>query len=253
VHDRGNDWDEHLTAAEIAVNTSKHSSTQFTPFFLNYGREMHLPLDAAMSSLRETPNQAAASSIENMHTDIASARHNIQEAQVRQAKYADQNRRAADDFEVGDQVMLSTKDLSGWGKLMSKYVGPFRVVGVLPDKMVQLELPKTLSRKHATFNVSKVKMFLASSLDFPGRQQLDRPKPVQVVGDVEYFSLESITGKRQKQVGRTKRYVTEYLVKWLGYDTTENTWQTLEDLSESRQVLDEVAKFEESLWEVETE
>jgi hypothetical protein len=253
VHDTGDDWDEHLTAAELAVNTSKQSSTQFTPFFLNFGREMHLPLDTAMSSVSQNPNQAAASAIGDMHKDVASARNNIQKAQTRQAKYADQRRRIADEFKVGDQVMLSTKDLSGWGKLMSKYVGPFRVLGVLPDKMVELELPKFLGRRHPNFNVSKVKMFHSSVLDFPGRQQLDRPKPELVVGDVEYFSVESITGKRQKQVGRSRRYVTEYLVKWLGYDATENTWQTLEDLSESQKVLDEIARFEGSLWEAEAE
>jgi hypothetical protein len=43
------------------------------------------------------------------------------------------------------------------------------------------------------------------------------------------------------------------LVKWLGYDATENTWQTLEDLSESQKVLDEIARFEGSLWEAEAE
>jgi hypothetical protein len=37
VDDKQDDWDEHLTAAEIAVNSSVQSSTRFTPYYLNYG------------------------------------------------------------------------------------------------------------------------------------------------------------------------------------------------------------------------
>jgi len=50
------DWDQHLTAAELAYNTSLHASTGFSPFFLNYGQHAHLPLDAALQGQRVSNN-----------------------------------------------------------------------------------------------------------------------------------------------------------------------------------------------------
>lgn len=243
VRDKGDDWDEHLTAAEIAVNTSKHTSTEFTPFRLNYGREMRLPLDVAMTTVSESRNPAAAVSLQDMYSDVQLAQQNIAKAQQRQAFYADQRRREADDFKVGDRVMLNTADFKGRGKLMSKYVGPFRITSVLPDKMVELEMPAHMQLKHPRFNVSKVKMFESTSLEFPERKQLDRPPPVMVDGGDQYFEVEAILGKRRNKIGRTRRFSTQYLVKWFGYDVTEATWQDESEL-DAAEVRAEIEKFE---------
>jgi hypothetical protein len=40
-----NDWDEHLAAAELAINNARNESTGFSAFYLFYGREAHLPMD----------------------------------------------------------------------------------------------------------------------------------------------------------------------------------------------------------------
>ena len=67
--------------------------------------------------------------------------------------------------------MLSTEDLTKWGKLMSKYIGPFTVTSVAPDKTVQLELPASMKAKHNRFNISKVKWFNSSDKEeFPGTE-----------------------------------------------------------------------------------
>ena len=54
------DWDDHLVAAELAFNGSKHASTGFTPFYLNNGREVSVPLDLALEEARtiRQPNAA---------------------------------------------------------------------------------------------------------------------------------------------------------------------------------------------------
>ena len=43
------DWDLHLTAAEIAFNNSIHASTGFSPYYLNSGQQIYLPLDITAS------------------------------------------------------------------------------------------------------------------------------------------------------------------------------------------------------------
>jgi hypothetical protein len=58
VNATGSDWDVHLSALEIAYNSSRHSSTGFTPFELDVGFNPTTPIDVAIrvSSSCERPN-----------------------------------------------------------------------------------------------------------------------------------------------------------------------------------------------------
>ena len=235
VSDSGNDWDVHLTGVEIALNTSKHSSTEYTPYYLNNGMEMNLPLDHALRQLNTSNSPSATDSIRTMNEDVQRARENIKKAQERQSYYADQHRREADEYKVGDRVMLSTEHLGqSAGKLLSKYIGPFTVTESLADMTVRLELPVHMRLKYNKFHVSKIKMFKTSGMEFPGRIQQDRPAPVVVDGDIEY-EVEEVVAKREVQRGRRK--YTQYLIKWLGYPMTEATWQNGEELDHAKDVI----------------
>ena len=39
------EWENHVQNVCMAYNTSVHSTTGFTPFFLMFGREVRLPVD----------------------------------------------------------------------------------------------------------------------------------------------------------------------------------------------------------------
>jgi len=58
-----NDWDQHLAAAELAVNNAQQASSGFSPFYLNTGREVKLPLDQAIAGLRPSNNPEATARI----------------------------------------------------------------------------------------------------------------------------------------------------------------------------------------------
>jgi hypothetical protein len=88
-------WDQHLTAAEIAFNNSRQTSTGFTPFFLNYGSHPHLPLQTAMRDVGISPNPAAATTIEDLHGHLERAKQHLRKAQEAQKEFADRHRRPA--------------------------------------------------------------------------------------------------------------------------------------------------------------
>jgi uncharacterized protein with von Willebrand factor type A (vWA) domain len=237
VSDKVDDWDKHLTAVEISINNSQQSSTKFTPFYLNHGRDMKLPIDVAVSRLDTSINPSAAESIKQLNDDVEKAKAAIEKAQIQQAKYANEHRRLAHEYQIGDRVMLSTEDMKQFGgKLVSKYVGPLKVLQVSEDKTVTLELPVNMRAKSNKFNIGKVKLYVPSKFEFPGRQQQDRPPPELIEGEEEY-EVEQILGKREVKIGRNRHM--EYLVKWLGYSITEATWQAANQLENAAEAVEE--------------
>lgn len=242
------DWNDHLTGVEIAINSSKQSSTGFSPYYLNYGQEVNLPLDVALQSAKESLVPAAADIIQQLHNDLHTATVNMQKSRDRQKLQADRHRREVK-YSVGDRVMLNNNDWLRVGrKLLPKYWGPFRVIEVLSDVSVKLELPRALSRVHNTFHVSKLKSFKDSELSFPGRQQNDRPPPVVDDADESQWTVESISGKKivYEKVGKSRRKKARvmYLVNWLGYPIEDSSWvyeESIDDesITEYQQRVDE--------------
>jgi hypothetical protein len=244
INFRQNDWDEHLAAAELAINNSIQSSTGFSPFYLNAGQEVRLPLDQAIAGLRPSTNPEAADRIRRLKSDLDRAREHIQMAQKRQAKYADQHRREVK-FKVGDQVLLSTEHLRMVGadkrtpKFTFKYLGPFKIKQVVNDNAYELDLPAQL-RIYPVFNVSRLKSYRDGASTFPSRPSADtRPPPEITLEDgQEVFEVESILASR----GSGAR--AQYLVKWRGYPDWESTWQRASELAQAK---DTVAEFEATL------
>ena len=108
VGKRQNDWDERLGMVEFAYNNSVHSSSGYTPFYLCYGRHLVSPVNFV--SQVESKNEAANSFLRQLEEDVAQALQNLRRAQDRQKEYADRRRRDVE-FQVGDEVLLSTRTL----------------------------------------------------------------------------------------------------------------------------------------------
>jgi hypothetical protein len=233
------DWDEHLVMLEIAFNQQQHASTGFSPFYLNSGREIDLPLDHATKMSQHT-NQKAAERLEKLASDLEEAKKNLAAAQERQAFHANKKRRQVV-FKVGDRVMLSTEHLKlkidgQTSKLLSKYIGPFTVTRIINDTAYELDLPHSM-RIHPVFHVSKLKAFRDGSTLFPWRTQPTRPPPEILPDGDEVWEVERIISKRIRRYGRTRRI--EYLVHWKGYPEHERTWEPSENLQGARQAVEE--------------
>ena len=82
-------------------------------------------------------------------------------SQEEMKKQADRNRKEAEEYKVGDKVLISTKDFlmelmkRVTKNLMEKYIGPYIVKKIISENAVELELLASL-RIHLVVNVRRI-------------------------------------------------------------------------------------------------
>jgi len=151
-------------------------------------------------------------------------------------KYADKKRSDADEYKVGDLVMLSTKNLKyqmvgrRTEKLMERFVGPYRVKEIISSNAVKLELPSTV-KIHPVVNVSRVRRYVGQVEG----QRKEQPAPVIIKGEEEW-EVERILNKRKVR-GKDK-----YLVHWKGFTAESDTWEGRENLGNAKEAIKEFEK-----------
>ena len=167
-------------------------------------------------------------------------------SQEEMKRQADRNMKEAEEYRVGNKVLISTKDFSkelmkrATKKLTEKFIGLYVVRKIVSENAVELELPALL-RIHLVVNVRKIVKYRKQ---VEGQKKI-LPPPVEVAGKKEY-EVEEILD-RQERRGKTK-----YLVKWKGYIAEENTWERLENLKNAMEKIEEFEKgrFEEEIWKI---
>ncbi|MBW0560311.1 hypothetical protein O181_100026 [Austropuccinia psidii MF-1] len=99
------DWHTQLPLAEFSYNNAEHSSTKQSPFFTIYGR------NASLESIHISQDTPAG----NLSTKLQSVQQFFKEeldsAIKSFKKYADRNRAIPPDFQPGDKVWLSSKNI----------------------------------------------------------------------------------------------------------------------------------------------
>ena len=92
-------------------------------------------------------------------TIIEGARKQLKKAQEYQKRYFDVHHRQLA-FEVGQKVLLSTKNLKlpGSRKLHPRWVGPFKILQHVRASAYKLDLDGRLSQLHPTFHASYLKL-----------------------------------------------------------------------------------------------
>ena len=237
-------WDELLVSAEIAYNNSIHASTNYTPYYLNYGQHPNLSIILNKNNNNNINNNNVKELLDELQHDINHAVECLLEAQSRQEYYANMNRREIT-FNIGDLVMLSTNNLRNLDKtpkLSSKYIGPFKIIKKISDVVYELELPTDMNI-HPSFHISKLKKYNKNDDKlFPNRAvdvSVSRPGPETIINGKEAYEVEKIIDKRLVKRGREKYPKPEYLVKWKGYSTHEATWKREKELTMSKKLIQE--------------
>ena len=139
-------------------------------------------------------------------------------------------------FNVNDWVLLTFPN-NPPRKLSSKYRGPFRVVKVdRPDLITVINI---VSGKEITVHVDRLVPFVGGD-----NHSLEYLTHVAATDETE-FVIERILDHRMLKKSSKKKKVShkdyQFLVSWLGYDDTENTWEPYNNLKDTIQLQNYIA------------
>jgi len=113
------DWKAHLNRLLHAYNTTTHTSTGYSPYFLMFGRKPNLPIDAFLQNTSKPDNY-----LEEMKTRLQDAYRiageNCDQARQHQKKNYDRKVRGGTP-EVGDSVLVRKLGFTGKHKLEDKW------------------------------------------------------------------------------------------------------------------------------------
>ena len=234
VHPLHDDWATWLPVAEFAYNNSYHSSLKTTPFYANYGYHPSTP--ASLS----TPN--STDSNDHQYLDRISSiqdlvKRELELVKAQQAEQANKHRRHLT-FNPGDMARLSTDFIvlpqQPSKKFRPRFVGPFKVLEVVSPVSFRLQLPKSMSKVHPVFHVSRLLPWTANDdSEFPGRVLPDAPTPIAeeyIFGD-DVYTVSKILGVRLESV--SGKPSLQFLVRWSApwQDPSNDTWEPYSNLN----------------------
>ena len=203
VNHRQNNWAEWLAIAEFAFNNKVHTATKTSPFQVNYGREPRMDFDIR----KKGKNEKVEEFVKEMKERHEEARAALVKSQEEMKRQADRSRKEAEEYRVGDKVLISTKDFlielmkRATKKLMEKFIGLYMVKKIVSENAVELELPLLL-RIRPVVNVRRIVKYREQ---VEGQKKI-LPPPIEVAGEKEY-EVEEILDKQER------REKTKYLVK----------------------------------------
>jgi hypothetical protein len=152
----GRRWDKSLSYVEFSYNNSYQESLKMALFEMLYDHRCQTPL-----FWNETREQMIFSpdALQEAEKQVRMVRENLWVAQ------SDHRRRELS-FEVGDFVYLKVSPMRGlrcfkvWGKLVPRFIGPFKILKKRGEVAYQLELPPQLFDVHDVYHVFQLKKCL---------------------------------------------------------------------------------------------
>src|SRR5712672_637440 len=207
------DWSQWLTVATAVHNDHVNSTLGVAPSEVLLGyRPTLAPNQNAL-----TNNQTAEQRLEILHQRRAQAIAAIN-------KVANRDMAPDGKFKEGDQVWLEATNLKlpyHTPKLAPRRQGPFRVNKVVSPVAYQLALPQSWGI-HDVFHASLLLPYKETPVHGPN---YTRPPP-DLIEDAEEYEVEAIINHRL--YGRRRQL--QYLIKWKGYPSSDNTWEPVENV-----------------------
>ena len=226
---QGRNWEELIPFVEYCLNNSVSSSTGYTPFQLAYGT---------------SPDKVLPTINQDLQTDIQEqvdlARLRLARQQDAMEAKANESRTPVQPVLPGERVLLKREGIN-WpaesqddNKLLTRYLGPFKVKSIDDHGNFELELPSVL-RIHNKFAPDVIKRYYEPDRYFPTRST---PPPIRESynPEVEYH-VEKYLDHRvwygQKQ----------FLIRWKGFGKEFDTWERADAGTDEE---DQLAEYQRS-------
>ena len=219
------DWPELLPGIMMAYrSTPCTQSTQFSPFFMLYGREMRLPIDTVLQPKDHLPQDHKvhlSRILQNLEVCRKIAGKNIKDAQDKY-KFQYDKRSKVPEYRPAQRVWLyCTKVPVGKApKLHRKWVGPYYITMLGPNHTYKLRNVRTNLEVKSLVNAMRLKPYfdpedrptnppeqLADNEDELDPEELDQPKRQQgKAGNVErHINDEQRQNNNEQQNGNTNQ------------------------------------------------
>ena len=220
-------WDLFLPYLVMFYNAAVNSSTGYSPHFIEHGRHLSLPWQAAESAL--DMDARANSSVSEFVRNHLVGLHIAHDCVTRNLDAVESRRKQAHDaryntnvkFSVGDRVLLLLPGRAS--KMDLPFIGPYRITDG-PDEHDRYRLRDLHGRAYPNFHVSKLKLWPEQAHDADGLDEDD----VYIVDDV--------VDRRLSAAG-----LYEYRVRWRGYSEKWDSWIARSDAATAgmRDLMDE--------------
>lgn len=206
-------WNKLTPVAQYAMNDAKSATTGETPNFLVFGTERSMGQD--QRHMENGMNYAQRMKI--IHTQV---KLDIEWQEAIMKSYYDNKRSVTPTFQKGERVYLRRRTMGETQyniktkrpsqKLDSVKIGPYEIEAKLERDNYRLKLPERM-KIHPIFHIS-----LLTKTKNPTNDQDEI---------LEEYEVSEILDKRKRNG------LTEYLVKWEGYDSEDNTWEPTSNLN----------------------
>lgn len=138
-------WDEYIAMAMFSYNTSVHESTKYSPYELIFGRLPRIP--SSITPLEEnldlTYKEYLIDLFNRLHDTQEDARQNLINSKEKSKIYYDK-RMNLQNFREGDSVFLLKEPAKG--KFSDQYIGPYKVLEILPNNNVKIQFKSNRTR-----------------------------------------------------------------------------------------------------------
>ncbi|RAL65789.1 hypothetical protein DID88_005454 [Monilinia fructigena] len=217
VNYRQDNWVELLPMAQFAYNTSETETTKITPARANFGFN---PQAYKIPIPQEVNAESAIVQVEQLKDLQEQLALDLRFISSRTAAYYNTKRSMEPTLKEGDKVYLLRRNIETKrpsNKLDHRKLGPFKIDKVIGTVNYRLKLPDTMNI-HPVFHISLLEPAPPGAPNAPFTE-------IEPVNPNAIYDVETILDCKYVR-GKIK-----YLIKWLDYPHSENTWEHKKDLS----------------------